>query len=276
MTKDVFENLKAYLDGELEPEQAEEVRRALEGDMDLQREAETMRSISKSLSSLRPLREPSREMAEKAAARLSRPSRSILRAPWIWAGACGMLLIAVFARPLFESAQHEVPVQDAATERKSEVLRDQAPATGSYTDSQTEAASPAASEIYIQESSIVVRTQSIDASLRDVESIASIVGASIETDTSSLPNATKQGDRTIVLRVEPSRFESARKQLLTIQGSTETHVTYRNVTEEMQQLEKEVARQQDSQQFGSIQGRLSELRDLAARSTIRIHIILES
>ncbi|MCW5947463.1 MAG: hypothetical protein KIT74_10595 [Fimbriimonadales bacterium] len=279
MNYDARENLKAYLDGELDPELAEQVRTALEVDAELKKEAEFMRSLSRSFSSLRPRAEATREMAEQAAARLVRPHRSILRAPWVWAGACGLLLIAVFARPLFESAQHELSGQDAAKEMKQDSVREGAPAAGSVEESQAEAPtsapSAAQSEALIQESSITVRTASIDTTLREIDSIANSLDGSIEVDPGSIATGPNATDKTILLRVAPYRFDAARKQLLSIRGSTEASVQYRNVAEEIHRLENETYRERSSQQIDSFQGQLSRLRDLAERSTIRIRIILE-
>lgn len=279
MSFDPRENLKAYLDGELDSERAEQVRRALEVDEELNREAEFMQSLSRSFSSLRPRVEATREMSEQAAARLVRPHRSILRVPWVWAGACGILLIAVIARPLFESAQHELSGQDSAKEIKQSSVREGAPAAGSVDESQAEAPmsapSAARSEVLIQESSITVRTPSIDTTLREIESIANSLAGSIEVDPGSIEGGPNATDKTILLRVAASQFEAARRQLLTLRGSTETYVQYRNVSEEIHRLEDEIFREQSSQQTNSFQGQLSQLRDLAERSTIRIRMILE-
>ncbi len=70
--ENIRENLKAYLDGELSPEQSQLVKEAIENDSSLQNEAEFMSLISKSLKQFASVPAPKGEKVEQFASRFAK------------------------------------------------------------------------------------------------------------------------------------------------------------------------------------------------------------
>ena len=93
----IREDLKAYLDGELSPQRAEEVRAAIESDPELKKEVEALRAISNTFRLVAPASQPVGLDQTLEALRKAQPvKRNTGRPLWGWALA-GATVLAVAA-----------------------------------------------------------------------------------------------------------------------------------------------------------------------------------
>ncbi len=325
MNNDLREDLKAYIDGELEPGRAEQIRVALETDETLRKEEEFMRSLGRSFASLRPTSEASPQSAEKSAASFIRKRRSILGSPWVWAGACSILLIVVLARPLIQSAQSELsgsdspsPFPAASSSGNASPPAPEAPAVGGATDmhesepgritpqpeeSSISAAPPGPAgftRALIRTGSLTLRVESVDATRDEITQRVSAWGGYVEGQTKRDSQA-RVAEGEMILRVPSERFDEAMAELESQGETINSNTTSDDVSDQIVDLDArlktmraqeeiyrkllgeaktvgQVMQVQDRlsslrAEIESIDARAQSLKNLAALSTIRVHLI---
>lgn len=264
MTQDTREDLKAYLDGELEPERAQKVRAAIEQDETLREEAEFMSLISASLRKLRPRREAIDEMAEIAVRKVARPRSSLMRIGWAWSGAAVLLIAGLFAwlslvnpkgssqsvepkptahSPDFLSSEHPARDQAAPTlDFPGPSERAEAGAEPLPLGEGSAATRPSESHVSILERNIVwrgelvLRVVSVEKARDEVASLVRSWRGYIKS--SSLGDSTSQTPRAeLIIRVPVGSFEEAMSRLEQLGERVSGRSDSEDVTEQIVDIE---------------------------------------
>lgn len=219
----IREDLKAYVDGELSPERALEVAKAIEHDPDLQQEVEFMRSLTLSLRSLK----------REAVTPSSRPILTQRRRPKlpVWSYAAGALLlfaaIGLLNRPTLQrsllgadrEASSPVPSRQAPKEAMDWEAGSTPPATSAPMDSATESdgyagsdrpaiAVPGSDREVIRRADLNLEVDSVSKRLSEATNLARSLGG--YTESSSIITADpKRPSATVSLRVPSRAFDQA-------------------------------------------------------------------
>ncbi|MCZ7580669.1 MAG: DUF4349 domain-containing protein [Fimbriimonadaceae bacterium] len=274
------DDLKAYIDGELNADRAEEVRRAIDADPQLQKEVEQLRFLG--LEIRRLAAEPAVNGREAALAAVRRSSR-----PWwhpfspagrfAYAGALLVLLLgfALMQRPLrsqflaatvaSESAYMDAGAESVKMESGGMAGRipakapaDQAPAvdapyseglmsgegrSGPGASSATTPELPDLERRVIQTGSLSLRVENLQAALQQAEAIANALGGYVENQNDS-GSQTQLPRGNMTLRVKSVHFSDAMNQLRALG----------------EKLSESTNREDITRQYADIEGRLRALR----------------
>lgn len=258
MNQDIRKNLKAYLDGELDAQCAEEVRAAIEEDASLRDEKDFMMSLSSSLRALRPRKEATHQMAEAAAKKLAKPRQWLLRSAWVGSGAGVILLAVLFAIPNIKSLEHagqEAPgaltksePADSGGADASLPMSPEREAPSSF-DKQSSAARnarstyesattqpPVVERNIIWTGDLIVRVDNLDAAKQEVRS--AVAGWNGYIKSSTMNDSRSQTPRAeMVIRVPVSKFDEAMARFEKLGERVSANSDSQDVTEEVVDIE---------------------------------------
>lgn len=216
------DDLKAYLDGELAPERAEEVRLAVESDPSLRQELEALGRVSAALKDM--AKDPVVHGLEGALDRVSRVER---RAPWrrqltlaltlagvavlgavlfpvvMRAGSAGRSFQAESMAPASAPAV-EAPSRVAGAETKSQMPADER-AVGSQ-DASVAQIAPTFQRLLVKTGSLSVRVEDVQKAAARAEALVQAAGGDVQSsqvDTVSTPRTAS-----MTLKVPVSKFRS--------------------------------------------------------------------
>lgn len=190
-TSDIRTDLKAFLDGEVDPERAKQIHEAVESQADLKAEADFYALLAKSLKAVRASDAEPRASAERLASRFER--RGFLpflrRHAWQLATAAGLLLIVVFFAPRPKYAFERIG-SDAITTASP-------PAAGAAAAPETKAPSLAGKGVAAEDADFARRES------RAASDLPSTLGGDLQLD--------RMVVRTAVLRVRVESVVSAER-----------------------------------------------------------------
>lgn len=247
--KDIRNDLKAYLDNELDTQHTEQVKTAIENNPDLCEQAKDFSLITESLTSLSPAFQV--KGVERALERIARPQRS-----WIWrsltaASAAVAILTAVFVLPnIMENIQQETVKQIALPERATPPETSLGSSAGSETfqDKEETASSGAPTTdghkprgyiiqpSIIKEADLTVRVESSEKAEKEIQKMAKQIGGFIE-DSNFDSDNNASASSSIRLRVPVMKFDDAIARIATLGEVQSKNIRGKDITAQNVDLE---------------------------------------
>lgn len=299
----IRENLKAYLDGELTPQEMDVMREAIERDPSLQEEVQFMSRISQILTAHRVQLE-----TEAPASIPARQSKKRFRQTWLPVGAlCAMALIAMAIVPgLQKGSRSETSAVAGESAAPATMAAPSAGAFGSAGNSDSSAPTPESQEsrVLVDKAMVeseraasaprgesaktsvspggrvatprnVIKTANIGLRVKDVKTASNSLTLSVSgvggfVATSSVNQDDSSGMATLTLRVPTKNFEVFLESIRALGEVTSESMTGDDVT--MQRIDLESALQAKKDELASLRNILRETRKIGEVLTIRDRI----